>query len=362
VAEFFSGFVGAVALASSGVALADSTPQATSPSPICGTGNARATPAADAATPIATTAGSSLKLVKDVLMPGSASRFDYQSLDPTTGRLYIAHMGAGQLVVFDTKKRNVVATVDDLPTVTGVLAVPSLHRVFAAVAGNHQVAVIDATSLKVIDRLGNIKFPDGLDLAPEQHEIFVSDESGGGELVIDGSNDTVVTTIDIGGEAGNTHYDPVSGCVFVAVQTRNELIAIDPAKLKIVWRIDLADSCKGPHGFLIDAPNRLAFVTCEDNAKLFVVDLANGQSTAKFDVGDGPDVLAFDSGLNWLYVASEEGVVSMFDERGSELHAVGKYKAPHAHTVAIDPKTHLVYLPLESVNGKPVMRIMEPGD
>ena len=34
----------------------------------------------------------------------------------------------------------------------------------------------------------------------------------------------------VGGEAGNTHYDAVSHCIVVAVQTKNELVAIDPAK------------------------------------------------------------------------------------------------------------------------------------
>jgi len=28
--------------------------------------------------------------------------------------------------------------------------------------------------------------------------------------------------------------------------------------------------------------------------------------------------------------------------------------------VAVDPKTHLVYLPLENVNGHPLLRIFEP--
>lgn len=49
-----------------------------------------------------------LRLVADVPLPGSPSRFDYQSLDPITGRLWIAHMGAGQLVVVDTARRKVL--------------------------------------------------------------------------------------------------------------------------------------------------------------------------------------------------------------------------------------------------------------
>jgi hypothetical protein len=34
---------------------------------------------------------------------------------------------------------------------------------------------------------------------------------------------------------------------------------------------------------------------------------------------------------------------------------------PHAHTVCVDPATHLVYLPLENLDGHPILRIMEPG-
>ncbi len=33
---------------------------------------------------------------------------------------------------------------------------------------------------------------------------------------------------------------------------------------------------------------------------------------------------------------------------------------PDAHSVRVDPKTHLVYFPLENVNGRPVLTIMEP--
>lgn len=341
------------------VVLADATPATQSPH--CGTPGAPATPTAPAATPSAATAGSGLKVVEDVPLPGSASRFDYQSFDSSTGRLYIAHMGAGQLVVFDTKARKVVGTVDDLPTVTGILVVPEIHRVFAAVAGDHQVAVIDDQSLNVIARLGKIGFPDGLGYVAQSGYVFVSDESGGGELVLDALNNTVVTTIDIGGEAGNTRYDVRSGCVFVAVQTSDELIAIDPANLQIVNRFNLGARCKAPHGFLIDVPRRLAFVTCEDNARLVIVDLNAMRITSTHNVGNGPDVLALDPGLLRLYVASESGVVSFFAEQGHELLPVGEYRATHAHSIAVDPATHLVYLPLEDVGGKPVLRIMTPG-
>ena len=50
-----------------------------------------------------------LKLVENVPLPGPSNRFDYTSLDPETGRLYIAHMDAGELLAFDIRQRRVVA-------------------------------------------------------------------------------------------------------------------------------------------------------------------------------------------------------------------------------------------------------------
>lgn len=329
-------------------------------------GTAPATPTTRApnATPAApepTSRGDDLlREVVDIPLPGDAVRFDYQSLDPTTGRLYIAHMGADQVVVVDTATGSVVGVVKNVPKATGVLAVPDVGFVYAAAPGDHNVDVIDPRTLEVVARLGNIGFPDGLAFAPDPRRVFVSDELGGGELVIDAASNTVVTTIDIGGEAGNTQYDLGSGCIVVAVQDRDQLAFIDPMRAQLVARYDLDAGCETPHGFLIDAPRRLAFVTCEDNAKLLVVDLQSLTVTASYDVGDSPDVLAFDPTWRRLYVASESGVVSVFDERGPGLVAVGAWRAPHAHSVAVDPETHLVYLPLENVDGRPVLRVLEP--
>src|SRR3974390_389452 len=83
-----------------------------------------------------------MRIVADVPLPGPASRFDYQSFDRTDGRLYIAHMNADQLVVFDTKKREVIAALDGFSRVHGVIAVPKINRVFASATGDHQVAVV----------------------------------------------------------------------------------------------------------------------------------------------------------------------------------------------------------------------------
>jgi DNA-binding beta-propeller fold protein YncE len=301
-----------------------------------------------------------LEQVADIPLPGGTSRFDYQSFDPKTGRLYISHMGAGRLVVFDTKARKVVANLGGFPTVTGVLFVPEMNRVYASAAGSHQVVVVDAASLKRLARVSGAEFPDGLAYAAREQKVFVSDESGRADLVIDARSNRPLGRIPLGGEAGNTQFDPVSNQIFVAVQTRNEMAAIDPKEQRVVARYPLPGS-DHPHGFTLDAPARLMFVSCEGNAKLLVVDMHTMKVTSVQSVGGGPDVLAFDPGLHRLYVASESGVVSVFDEKDGGLEKKGEIRAPDAHSIAVDPGTHRVYLPLKHLKGRPVLRVMEPA-
>ena len=301
-----------------------------------------------------------LTLVADVPLPGGSARFDYQSLDPATGRLYIAHMGAGRLLVFDTRNNQVVASQSGFPGVTGVLAVPTLGRVYAAVTGRHELVVLASATLQVRARISGIRFPDGIAYAPEARRIFVSDQFGRRDVVVDARGDSLVGSVALEGEAGNTQYDSVGQRIWVTIQTRNQLVAIDPVSARVVGRYDLPGA-DHPHGFVIDAPQRLAFVACEGNARLLVFDLNTMRVIESHEVGDDPDVLAFDPGLNRLYVASESGVVTVFQERGRVLEPLGEYRAPAAHTVAVDPATHRVYLPLTNVGGRPVLRILLPS-
>jgi DNA-binding beta-propeller fold protein YncE len=297
------------------------------------------------------------RVVADVPLPGRAARFDYQSLDPMTGRLWIAHMGAGELLAFDTRTRQVVARVPDMPRVTGVLAVPALQRVFAALGGSHEVAVLDSRSGRVLTRVRGGRFPDGLAYARAARRLFVSDEDGRQELVIDVPSSAARRPIALEGEAGNTQYDSTSGRIWVAVQTRNELAAIDPMKDSVVARVSVP-GIERPHGLLIDAAHHLAYVAGEANGRVGVLDLRTMRVVRTYPVGDEPDVLAMDSERRRLFVASESGAIAAFDILGDSLVPLPKYVARHAHSVAVDPATHLLYVPLENLSGRPVLRIL----
>ncbi len=250
----------------------------------------------------------------------------------------------------------------DLKRVHGVLAVPALHRVYASATGANELAVIDDQSLSVIARVPAGDYPDGIAYAAKANKIYISDLHGKSDTVVDAKTNQRLTTIALGGGAGNSQYDSNSDRIFVTVDGREQLAEIDPGSDQVVARYDLT-GCKGSHGLLIDSERRLAFAACEDNSKLVVFDLQSKQATAILSVGADPDVLAFDTALHRLYVSAESGIVTIFDEQDRGLQKVGEgLFAPSAHSVAVDSNTHRVYFPLQNINGKPVLRIAVPSD
>ena len=300
------------------------------------------------------------RVLADLPLPGPASRFDYGSLDPSTGRLFLNHMGAGEVVVVDTAARKVLANLEGFSRCTGILAVPSRNEVYVSTPGAGEVAVLDARSLRVLARMPAGRFPDGLAYDPVGQQVFVSDEAGGRVYILDARAHRAIGSVDRGGEVGNTQYDPVSRLIYSNVQTANRLVILDPATHAVVARIPLPGADHN-HGLCLDPERRLAFIACEGNARLLVLDLDTRKVTGSFSVGEDPDVLAFDPGTRRLVVASESGPAAFFHEEGRTLVKDGEQRVgANAHVVVVDPSTHRLYFPLKKVGGRPVLRILEP--
>jgi DNA-binding beta-propeller fold protein YncE len=228
------------------------------------------------------------------------------------------------------------------------------------VTGRHEIAVVDSRSLEVVARVGPITYPNGLAYAPDVKRVYVSDNAGT-DAVIDVTTNRLITSVQLGAGAGNTVYDPVARRILVALHRQNELVTIDPATATITRRTPLP-GLGNAHGVVLDPERRLAFVAGTANARLSIVDLSAMRLTHTYPVARSPDVLAFDPSWRRLYVSSESGGVTILREvdgpGGVELLHEGDLSIPHAHTVAVDPRTHLVYFPLQNVNGRPVLRIM----
>jgi DNA-binding beta-propeller fold protein YncE len=302
-----------------------------------------------------------LRPVAEVALPGDSSRFDYASLDPGRGLLFIAHLGASEIIEVNIHTHEVVRTIGDVAAVHGVLVVPELHRVYATATGHNEVLALDEDTGALLTRSPTGSYPDGLAYDPRRGEIWTTNEAGGTETVTNAATGTVRGTVILGGEAGNVAYDPGTDQVLVAVQGRGDLAVIDPTTLTVTRRIGLP-GCDHDHGLALDPTTQLAFLACDANATLLTVDLTTGGVTGSTPVGDTPDVLAYDQGAHTLYVAAESGTVTVADLHDHQLVVTGSdHLADNAHVVAIDPTTHHSYFPIPAdTNGHPALLEQQP--
>lgn len=302
-----------------------------------------------------------------VTLPGDSSRFDYASLDPAGHQLFIAHLGASEVIEVDTSTNQVVRSIRGIEGVHGVLVVPSRHRVYATATATNQVVTLDEDTGRELGRAPTGAFPDGIAYEPDTATVWVTNETGGSETVVDAGTGYVRGTVMLGGDAGNVAVDPAGpgrpARVLVDVQTRETVAVIDPRTLGIVARSGPLPKCQNDHGLQLDPAQRLAFVACDANNELLVLDLDTLAVRQTLPVGDGPDVLAYDAGHGRLYVAAESGWLSVFEEHDRQLQVAGQdHLAGNAHVVAVDSATGLSYYPVpHDPAGFPVLLVESFG-
>ncbi len=301
-----------------------------------------------------------LQVVQDVPLTGTASRFDYQAVDAEHHRLYIAHENDDRVTVVDTQERRVIGDVTDIAYPHGVILIPQLKRVYATAEGTNEVVVFDAETLKILNRVAIGKIPDGLTYDPNSNQIFVSTEGEDAVSVMNVATNKFVTRIPVGKRVGNSHYDDVSKHVFTTVGNENALVEIDPVHNQMIGKYDMT-GCDHPHGFAIASFNHTAYVTCEHNNVMLVFDLNSKKILQKESVGFTPDVVDFDPGTKKLYVGSESGIVAIFEASDTGVKKLGwNFLVRHAHSVAVNPMTHELYVPVDDLDGKPALRIFKP--
>jgi DNA-binding beta-propeller fold protein YncE len=302
----------------------------------------------------------------DVRLPGAVgslyrpSRLDEAEFDPATRRVYVAHQREGAVDVVDVAGMRVVGTVTGIPHVHALRLAADLGKLFATATIDDQVVTIDIAGLRVTGRTATGRFPDSMAYDAVHHLLIVSNRQDGSDTIIDARTGTVVRTVALGTQVGEAVYDPTSGDVLVAVDRPDELVAVD-ASTGAVRGHSLLPGCVGPHGVAVDGPAGVAFVACQTNHRLAMVDLHRSTQQFLGEVDGTPDGIADDPGLHRLYVAAESGVVSVFDTDQGRLRKRGQGRLErHAHSVVVDPETHEVDFPLESVGGHPTLRIMKP--
>jgi DNA-binding beta-propeller fold protein YncE len=292
-------------------------------------------------------------------VPGpKGKRFDYLTINASTHLLFATHLGAGVLYVIDLNSYRIVKTISDLPGIEGVEIASDVKKVYTSNWFENKIGVVELDGLKLIKKIPTEAKPDGIAYAAPFHKIYVSDERAKAEAVVDVTRDEVIKTLHFDSETGNVRYDPVSRHILVNLQDKNAISEIDPASDREIAQYPLGE-CRGNHGMTLDAEHRLAFLVCEDSNLMTVFDLNSHQPVAHLPMAEGGDVIAYDPGLRRIYVACYSGAISVFQEDDAQhFRKLGDVPAEKkVHSLAVDPRTHRIYVPEQELGGKPAARI-----
>ena len=159
-------------------------------------------PAASSSASTSAVGSPGLHVVARIPLPGGNSRFDYASLDPGRGLLFVAHLGASQVVEVNIHTGRIVRTIPGLAQVHGVLVVPALRRVYATATGANKVVLIDEETGRVLGKTATGAYPDGLAYDPANGTIWITNESGVSVTIIDAATGAPRGTVRLGGEVG----------------------------------------------------------------------------------------------------------------------------------------------------------------
>jgi YVTN family beta-propeller protein len=242
--------------------------------------------------------------------------------------------------------RNAVAgEIADTPGVHAFVAVPEVQRGFSSNGKESKSSVVDLTTLKTISKIDTGKNPDAIAYEPRHHEVYVFNHTGNSATVIDARESNVVATIPLPGNPEFPAVDEKAGAVYINIEDKSEVALIDSEKHDVIAHWPLAPG-EEPTGIALDAAHHRLFAACH-NKMLVMLDTETGKVVANVPIGAGTDGCVFDDAAQLVFASCGDGTMTIAKEESPEkLTVVQTLKTERgARTIALDPKTHRIYLP-----------------
>jgi YVTN family beta-propeller protein len=284
---------------------------------------------------------SSYKLIKKIPIGGDGG-WDYLAVDSGAKRCYISHQT--HVIVFDTEKEKVIGDINNTPGVHGIAIARRLNKGFISNGGDNSVTVFDPNTLKETGRIKVGTRPDAIMFDQTTNRVFVFNGGSKDCSVIDVNSNKVIGTIPLGGKPEFAVSDR-NGQVFVNIEDTNEIAAIDAEKMTVTKRWPLSPG-ESPSGLAIDRRNNRLFSVCS-NGKMIISDYTTGKVVATLAIGKGPDAAAFDPQAGLAFSSNgQDGTLTVIKEETPDQFKVVEtvMTAPLARTMALDIRTHLIYL------------------
>jgi len=282
------------------------------------------------------------KFLSEIPIAGEGG-WDILTIDSASSRLYLSH--ATKVVVVDLNKNVVAGEIADTPGVHGFVAVPELQRGFSSNGKEAKSSVVDLKTSKTVSKIDTGESPDALVYEPLRGDVYVFNHKGNSATVIDAKQAKVVATIPLGGGPEFAVADVNAKRIYCNIEDKSEVAVIDAEKHEVIARWPVAPGTE-PSGIALDAVHHRLFATCH-NKMMAMLDTETGKVIVTVPIGAGVDGCAFDEATQLAFASCGDGTTTIAKEETPErLTVVQTLKTERgARTIALDPRTHRIYLP-----------------
>jgi DNA-binding beta-propeller fold protein YncE len=273
---------------------------------------------------------------------GGEGFWDYIIFDSPTRRLFISR--GTKVVVLDVDSGKTVGEIPNTDGVHGIALAPEFKRGFTSNGRAGTVTIFDLKTLEVIGSVQAGTNPDAIIYDPASKRVFAMNGRSKNATAIDAATGNVAGTIPVDGKPEFAVADG-AGHVYVNIEDKSEEQQIDSQNLKVTATWPLAP-CDEPSGLAMDIANRRLFAGCS-NKMMAVINADTGKVIATPAIGEGVDADAFDPGTRYAFASNGgSGTLTVVHEDSPAKYSVVEDvpTQAHARTMALDPKTHEVFL------------------
>jgi YVTN family beta-propeller protein len=274
-----------------------------------------------------------------VASPGG---WDYISVNTKSNKLYLSH--GTQVNILDKATGDSIGIIPNTTGVHGIAFDNDLGKGYTSNGRINNVTVFDLATDKIITQVATGENPDAIFYDAYSKKIITCNGRSKDLTVIDAATDKVVATIPVGGKP-ETAVSDKAGKVFVNIEDKNEIVAIDINKYEVIahWSLNGGES---PTGLEIDVKTKRLFAGCEK--QLVVMDATNGKVVTTLPIGDGCDGVAFDNNTKLILTSNgAAATMTVIKEYGANNFKVieNAVTKKGARTICVDETTHKAYLP-----------------
>ena len=289
---------------------------------------------------VSTASAERFAIANKIHIPGQGS-WDYLAVDEGARRLYVSH--GTQVEVIDVDSGAIVGKIENTPGVHGIAIAPETGRGFVSNGQSSTVTIFDLKTLKTISEVPVGKKPDAIIYDPATARVFVFNGDSNSATAIQAADGKVAGTIDLGGGPEFAVADG-SGYVYDNVEDASVVLKINARSLKVEQRWPTAP-CASPSSIAMDRPNRRLFLGCRSKV-MAVMNADTGQVITTLPIGDHVDATAFDPESRLIFNSNGEGTITVIHQDSLDKYSpVENVKTlPKAKTMALDPKTHRLFL------------------